>query len=101
MNSIEISINNIGNNINVFIDTINNKIIINEKEKSITKEQIDNLIRIIRTWKSVYQNKNNLIDSESFLIKVNTPEGTDTIKGNGEYPENYIAFKHWVGEFYD
>jgi len=52
MNSIEISINNIGNNINVFIDIINTKITINNKEKSITKEQIDDLIRIIRAWKS-------------------------------------------------
>jgi len=101
MNSIEISINNIGNNINVFIDIINTKITINNKEKSITKEQIDDLIRIIRAWKSSYQNEKNLIDPESFLIKVNTFEGTDIISGNGEYPENYSSFKKWIGDFYD
>lgn len=101
MNSIEIFINSIGNKLDILIDTKNNKIMINNKEKNITKEKIDDLLRIIRTWEPIYKKKTNLIDSEKFLIKINTNEGIDIIKGEGNFPENYITFKKWLGEFYD
>lgn len=101
MNRIEIFINNTGNNRNILIDTINHKIKINNQEKEITEEKIYELLRIIRTWKPIYQKPKNLLEAESFLIKINTNESTDTIKGTGAYPENYAEFKHWIGEFYD
>lgn len=101
MNSIEIHINNIGNNINILIDVTNNKIIINGQAKNITLEQINELLRIIRTWKSVYNNKTKVIDTETFNIIINTEEGIDMIKGEGEYPDNYYELKKWIGEFYE
>ena len=100
MNSIEIYINNIGNNLIIYIDIEKNKIKINDREKEITEEKLDNLIRIIRTWNNVYENNNSKIDNETFQININTNEGTDRIKGTGGYPENYSEFKDWIGEFY-
>ena len=101
MNSIEISVANIGNNINIFIDAKNYKLTINNKTKDITEDQLDNLIRIIRTWNSNYPSDNNEIDKETFLIRINTDNEPDVIKGNGTYPDNYLAFKEWIGEFND
>lgn len=99
MNSIEINIENINNIINIKIDTINKKININNSEKDITKEKIEALLRIIRTWENVYQNS-NLIDAESFEIKINTINETEIIKGKGNYPNDYQLLKEWIGEFY-
>jgi len=99
MNSIEINIENINNIINIKIDTINKKININNLEKDITEEKIDALLRIIRTWDNVYQNS-NLIDAESFEIKINTINETEIIKGKGNYPNDYKLLKEWIGEFY-
>lgn len=101
MESIEININNITKDINIYIDVKHNQIIINNQRKEITNEQIDELIRIIRTWDSNYPKTNNTIDSEKFLIKINTNEGTYTTKGEGTYPKNYITFKDWIDKFYE
>ena len=101
MDSIEITINSIGNDINIFIDTINYKTKINDIEKEISKEKLNELIRIIRVWHPIYQNKSNKPDIETFIIKINTNEGTDIIKGEGDFPNNYIEFKNWIGEFYE
>lgn len=98
MNSIEINIENIGNIINIKIDIIKKKIIINNIEKDITEDKIDGLLRIIRTWDNNYQN-NNLIDGESFEIRINTTNETEIIKGNGSYPDDYQLLKEWIGEF--
>ena len=101
MNSIEIYINNIGNNLKLYIDTKKNKITINETEKEITIEKIDELIRIIRTWDNIYKDNNHQIDRETFLININTNEGIEYIKGEGGYPENYSMLKEWLGEYYE
>ena len=104
MNSIEITINNLNEEknimIDIMIDIINNKIKINNQIHNITKEQIDDLLRIIRTWSPVYKNKNDL-DSESFLIKITDDSRTEIIKGQGDYPDNYQLFKEWISEFYE
>lgn len=100
MNSIEIYINNIGNNTDIYIDTKKHKVIINKKQKDITDEQIDELIRIIRTWDEVYESNTKIIDPEFFLINLNTNEETYTIRGDGGYPSNYHLFKEWIGELH-
>ena len=97
MNSIEIIIDSKTENIDIYIDVVKETIIINNKEQKITEEKIDDLIRIIRTWDNVYNNS-NVIDSESFFIKINTNDGTEIIKGNGEYPDNYILLKEWISD---
>lgn len=98
MNSIQIKINSRLSNIEIYIDILKQTIIINDKEKRITENQIDNLIRIIRNWKNEYSNE-ILIDNESFFIKINNNNGYEVIKGIGEYPNNYISLKEWISDF--
>lgn len=98
MNSIQILIDSITESIDIYIDVLKETIIVNNKEQIIDKEKIDDLVRIIRTWNNEYHNL-RVIDSESFLIKVNTKEGTEIIKGSGEYPDNYLSLKEWISDF--
>ena len=95
--SIEIEINSINEEFNIFLDIINYKIKIDDKEKNIEKEWIDDLLRIIRTWKKEYSSS-KMLDAESFLIRINSIDGTDIIKGKGDYPENYMTLKKWIGD---
>ena len=44
-------------------------------------------------------NNQNIIDAESFFIKINTTDGTEIIKGSGEYPKDYILLKEWISGF--
>ena len=100
MNSINILIENITITTDIYIDVLNQTITLNNEEKIITQTQIDDLIRIIRTWKNEYTNP-TIIDSESFLIKINTDEDTEIIKGRGSYPDNYNLLKEWIRGFYE
>ena len=100
MNSIEIFINNLYSEMYLYIDIKNNVVKINNKEKNIDDEDINNLIRIIRNWDNEYKS-NKIIDGEQFIIKLNTSKGTEVIKGKGDYPKNYHAFKELVGRLYD
>lgn len=100
MNSIEISISNINKNTDIFINTKNNTIMINNISNPIDKETINNLIRIIRNWENNYDSKKS-IDQETFTIKLNTDEGISVINGSGTYPENYNLFKDWISELND
>ena len=98
MNSIQIVIDSQTENKDIYIDVIKKIIIINNKEQKITEEQIYELIRIIRTWKNEYSNS-NIIGAERFLIKIETKNETEIIKGSGEYPDNYILLKEWISDF--
>jgi len=101
MNSIEIYINQIGNELSIYIDTKNNKMKINDRELDISSDDIYELLRIIRTWDNLYEKDNILIDKETFMIVINTLEGINYIRGNGGYPENYSEFKEWIGRHYE
>ena len=98
MKRIEIIIDSKTANFDVYIDVVKKTIIVNNNDHKITEEQIDDLVRIIRTWKNEYNNQ-NVIDSESFFIKIDTNTGTEIIKGSGEYPDNYILLKEWLSGF--
>jgi len=96
MNTIEIYINNFGNETNILINIDNSLITINNKTKKIDKEKISDLIRIIRTWNNEYPGDDKLIDSEKFKIAIKMKDEIDMITGNGSYPENYNNFKKWI-----
>ena len=67
-------------------ETINN-------EKEISKEEINNLLRIIRLWKKEYGTGNGL-DLEEFYINVDG----DVMHGKGVFPSNYHELKEWVNK---
>lgn len=100
MKNIEITINSLNEEKNMNIDLRNNSVIVNDQIYNITKEKIADLLRIIRTWDSVYKNRNH-IDAESFVIKITDDTGTEIIQGQGDYPDDYNLFKEWISEFYE
>ena len=67
-------------------DMINN-------EKIISKEEIDNLLRIIRLWKKEYGTLDRL-DAEEFYINVDG----DVVHGKGVFPNNYNELKNWINK---
>lgn len=100
MNSIQIDIQNYGNNIYTYIDVKNNTITINNIKKVITNTQITDLIRIIRNWENEYYD-DETIDGEYFNITIKSDDGDYIIKGRGNYPVNYKVFKDWIREIYE
>jgi len=97
---VEISINKIGEVLNILIDVKKNSILINNQYKKIEQEKIDELFRIIRLWKNEYSNY-KIIDSEKFTIKIVNKNSVDIITGSGKYPDNYTVFKNWIEEVYE
>ena len=71
INSIGFILSGIGNNFEALIDVKKLKIIFNGKERYISQSNIDELIRIIRTWKSDYGSTGDIIDQESLYISIN------------------------------
>lgn len=100
MDKIEITINSLTEKTNFILDIKNNRLNINNQIQNITKKQIDDLLRIIRSWHPIYENK-NLLDAESFIIKIIYGSDEEIIQGKGAYPDNYQLFKEWIGEFHD
>lgn len=96
---IEISIDKINESIYIKIDVKNNLVTTNKKEKNISNLKIESLLRIIRTWKDLYEEDN--IDSEKTMIRIKGKDYVDVIKCNGAYPRNYNLFKDWVGDIYE
>ena len=76
------------------------KVILPQKEFSITEEKIHDLLRIIRNWDN-YQKTNNLLDAEEYKIKIKSKKDIVILQNKGTYPENYNLFKKWMGEIYD
>ena len=99
MKSIEIIINSIDSDKRLLIDCSQRRIIVNERIDFISQNKIDDLLRIIRLWKNQYFG--NLIDGESFFIKVNMDGNLEIIEGHGKYPNNYLNFKEWISDFYE
>lgn len=94
---IEININSITNSIDIAIDIKRNIYFTKDGKYPITNEKLEDLIAIIRTWKNEYGTTSSL-DSEKFLICIKSEDGEETIKSNGELPDNYDLFKNWLGD---
>lgn len=94
---IEISINSMSNSFDLAIDVSRNLYFTKQGKYTITNEKIEDLISIIRTWKNEY-GETNILDQERFLIVIKTETEEETIKSNGELPDNYDLFKNWLGD---
>ena len=100
LNYIEINISDIGNEINMIIDVKGLFVITNQFKKNITKDKINDLLRIIRTWEEFYDYSYQL-EPEKYLIRLISNNEEKTLKTNGIKPKNYNEFKMWVGELYE
>lgn len=97
---IEISIDNIGGVLEIFIDPKKNLLFLNGTSKSIGDDSIETLIRIIKNWNNYYGHSNSL-DDEKFLINITIGGNIETIKSDGIKPDNYNEFKEWIGTLYE
>lgn len=94
MNSIEINITNINNQTHIYIDIRNMQMKTNNELKEITQEQVEELLRIIRTWPN--DNNSKILDSEKIIIKIETDNITETIVGNSLSQKNYLELESWL-----
>lgn len=97
--TIDIYVRNLDSEILLSIDVVKREYSVNESKRMILRSQIEDLIRIIRSWKNEYYSDNSL-DREEFTIKIVTDKGEEVLHGKGSYPENYGLFKDWLGEVY-
>lgn len=93
MNSIEINITNLNSEQNIYIDITKMQININGKIKTITEEQINSLLRIIRTWSN--NNSTKILDDQKFNIIIDNKE---VITGSTMLQDNYIELESWINE---
>lgn len=93
MNSIEINITNLNSEQNIYIDIKKMQININGKIKTITEEQINSLLRIIRTWSN--SNSTKILDDQKFNIIIDNKE---VITGSTMLQDNYIELESWINE---
>ena len=93
MNSIEINITNLNSEQNIYIDITKMQININGKVKTITEEQINSLLRIIRTWSN--NNSTKILDDQKFSIIIDSKE---VITGSTMLQDNYIELESWINE---
>lgn len=93
MNSIEINITNLNSEQNIYIDIKKMQININGKIKTITEEQINSLLRIIRTWSN--NNSTKILDDQKFSIIIDNKE---VITGSTMLQDNYIELESWINE---
>ena len=100
IDKIEIKITNLNNKIELFIIPSTLKVYVKDKAKSIDKEQIDRLLRIICRWDYEYIN-NSIIDAQTFKIRVYSKNGVDEYFGCGKYPKNYHEFIELVRGIYE
>ena len=91
VNYIDISIDNI--NLRVYKEYV----LYNDKEILIDEIRFDELLRIIRFWKHNYIS-NKIVDGERFVVEVSYNNNYERYEGVGEYPDNYIYLKEWIGD---
>ena len=87
------------NDIELSIYPKTNKLIRHNEEVNITDEKIDDLIRIIRGWKSNYYSDKGF-DGNMFTIEILSNGKLDTIKGIRKLPDNFDEFKKFVRDLY-
>lgn len=93
MNSIEINITNLNSEQNIYIDITKMQININGKIKTMTEDQINSLLRIIRTWSN--NNSTKILDDQKFSIIIDNKE---VITGSTMLQDNYIELESWINE---
>ena len=93
MNSIEINITNLNSEQNIYIDITKMQININGKIKTMTEDQINSLLRIIRAWSN--NNSTKILDDQKFSIIIDNKE---VITGSTMLQDNYIELESWINE---
>lgn len=99
IDKIEIKINDFVNKMELFIVPNTLRVYVKENVKSINKDELDRLLRIICKWNHQYIDK-RIIDAQMFRIRIYTNNGVDEYFGSGVYPDNYSEFLELVRGIY-
>ena len=84
----------------IVLDIVNRTISVSNEQLEYNQSIIDNLLNIISTWDTYYEDI-NVLDGEYYKIDVISNLKTYSFTNNGAYPFNFISFKKWVEELYD
>ena len=76
------------------------EVIINGNSCRIETEEVEELIRIIRTWKPMYGDS-SYTDGNKFEVVVLSNGKIDVMKGYRDVPDNYESFSDFVRRIYD
>ena len=78
-----------------------NKGIINDKSIYITKTDIDDIARIIRSWKNIY--KGNNINETNYYIKLFDKDDNNigSYDFDGDYPSDFQELVYVIKNIYD
>ena len=78
----------------------NNMVLIEGNPYKIETDEIQELVRIIRTWKNEYFD-DSYLDGNRFEVVVSSNGKKSVMKGIRELPENYDSFSELVRRIYD
>ena len=84
----------------LMISVNNKKMICGNKIKEIDEEKIDELIRILRSWKKEINNT-NVVDGDEYVVRIISGDLVDTYNDRLKYPDNYHEFKKWLDDVYE
>ena len=71
--------------------------IINDKKVNVTKNDIDEIVRIIRDWDTEYR---NTFSQDIYTIKVITDKGEYVYKFLNAFPDDYYLLEKFIGDLY-
>lgn len=84
----------------LMISVNNKKMISGNKIKEIDEEKIDELIRILRSWKKEINNT-NVVDGDEYVVRIISGDLVDEYNDKLKYPDNYHEFKKWLDDVYE
>ena len=84
----------------LMISVNNKKMICGNKINEIDEEKIDELIRILRSWKKEINNT-NVVDGDEYVVRIISGDLVDEYNDKLKYPDNYHEFKKWLDDVYE
>ena len=84
----------------LMISVRHHQMICRNKIKEIDEEKIDELIRILRSWKKEINNT-NVVDGDEYVVRIISGDLVDEYNDKLKYPDNYHEFKKWLDDVYE
>ena len=73
--------------------------IINDKEIVFTKDEFNDIVRIIRLWNNTYYSL-SAVDMEKYYIIVKTDKDESLIEFIGTFPDDFFCLVNYLGDLY-
>lgn len=73
---------------------------VNNKKYHVSDSFMEEFLQTIYPWQNEYGTDGN-IDSEEFIITINSTDGKEIYHGKGVFPHNYQNIKDLLGDIHD